>query len=94
LPSNDNEFCPREQTEVTTLGPYGIDTNLDTGATSFTVSSDLANIVDQLEQILTDAYVPEASREDMAGAIADVLDVLAGNGGEEEDDLDSDDSDD
>jgi hypothetical protein len=52
--------------------------------------ADLQDMVDQAYSILSDAYDPQSSREDMAGAIADALDVLEGNG----DDGDDDDGDD
>jgi hypothetical protein len=53
--------------------------------------AELQDMVDQAIDVLTDAYAPESSREDLAGAIGDVLDILNGSGG---DDTDSDDMDD
>jgi len=40
--------------------------------------ADLQDCIDQATQILTDAYVPEASREDLAAAIGDALAALEG----------------
>ena len=53
--------------------------------------ADMQDCLDQVQDILPDAYTPEASREDLA-AIGDALDVLEGNA--PEDDTDADDSDD
>jgi hypothetical protein len=55
--------------------------------------ADLQDCVDQAIDILTDAYTPESSREDLAAAVGDALDALQGNGGDEDDD-DADDDDD
>jgi hypothetical protein len=41
--------------------------------------ADLQDCVDQATQILTDAYTPEASREDLAAAVGDALDALSGD---------------
>ena len=38
--------------------------------------ADLADVCDQVQDILEDAYTPEASREDLAAAIGDALDLL------------------
>ena len=49
--------------------------------------ADLQDCVDQATQILTHAYVPEASREDLAAAIGDALAALEGDlNGDDEDD--------
>jgi hypothetical protein len=53
--------------------------------------TDLQDCVDQAIDILTDAYTPESSREDLAAAVGDALDALEGNGGDEDDDDDADD---
>jgi hypothetical protein len=55
--------------------------------------ADLQDCVDQATQILTDAYVPEASREDLAEAIGEALAALEGDTGDEEDDDDDSDDD-
>ena len=53
--------------------------------------ADLQDQLDEINDILSDAYDPESSREDMASAIGQALDTL--NGDEEEgDDSDTDDS--
>ena len=55
---------------------------------------ELEDAIDQAQQILQDAYVPEASREDLASAIGDALAALEGDAGDEdEDDDDTDDQD-
>ena len=46
---------------------------------------------------MSDAYTPENSREDLAAAVGDALDVLSGDDGDDDDDTDDggvDDSDD
>jgi hypothetical protein len=53
--------------------------------------SDLQDIVDQVTDLLTDVYQPESSREDLASAIGDALDVLQGS--DTGDDIDEDDGD-
>jgi hypothetical protein len=57
------------------------------GSSSLT-KSDLADIVDQVTQLLEDVYTPESSREELATAIGTALDILEGDG---EDDADLDD---
>jgi hypothetical protein len=42
---------------------------------------DLEETIDEATAILEDAYTPEASREDLAEAIGNALDVLSGCGG-------------
>jgi hypothetical protein len=46
--------------------------------------ADLQDAIDQACDILVDVYTPEASREDLATAVGQVLDVLEGNNGEDE----------
>jgi hypothetical protein len=38
--------------------------------------ADMQDVCDQVQSILEDAYTPEASREDLAAAIGDALDLL------------------
>lgn len=45
---------------------------------------DLQDTIDEATSILEDAYTPEASREDLAEAIGQALDVLSGEEEEEE----------
>ena len=47
--------------------------------------SELEDCINNATQILTDAYVPEASRDDLAAGIGDALDALAGEDGDEDD---------
>ena len=54
--------------------------------------ADLQDCIDQATQILTDAYVPEASREDLAAAIGDALAALEGDTDDDDDDIDDDDA--
>jgi hypothetical protein len=56
--------------------------------------ADLADIVDQVTQILQDAYAPESSREELASAVGDALDILGGDGDDDSDDGSDNDSDD
>jgi len=58
--------------------------------------ADLADVCDQVQQILEDAYTPESSREDLAAAIGDALDLLENGptddgGGDDDQDDDGDD---
>ena len=54
----------------------------------------LQDCIDQATDILTDAYTPEASREDLAQAVGDALDALSGDYDEDEDGDGADDYDD
>ena len=47
--------------------------------------ADLQDMVDQATQLLSDAYAPESSREDLAAAVGDALDILSGNGDDDDD---------
>ena len=51
--------------------------------------ADLQDCVDEAASILEDAYTPEASREELAAAIGQALDILSGS--EEDDEQDEDD---
>ena len=51
---------------------------------------DLQDAIDQATQILSDAYAPESSREDLAAAVGDALDILSGD---DDDDPGADDDD-
>lgn len=53
--------------------------------------SDMSDMIDQAVQILQAAYLPEASREDLAVAVGDALDVLGGGGDDDDDDTGDDD---
>jgi hypothetical protein len=65
-------------------------TNGSGGNGDVLTKAELEDIVDQATSILEDAYVPEATREELAAAIGSALDVLAGNA-EDEEEEDSDD---
>jgi hypothetical protein len=52
--------------------------------------ADLQDVCDEVQDILTDAYTPEASREELAAAIGDALDLLE-NGPTDDTDTDGDD---
>ena len=56
--------------------------------------ADLQDCIDQAIQILSDAYTPEGSREDLAAAVGDALATLEGDSGDEDEDADEDDYDD
>jgi hypothetical protein len=47
--------------------------------------ADLQDLLDSVEEILDGAYVPEAPREDLVGAVSDALDALRGSEEEDED---------
>jgi hypothetical protein len=52
---------------------------------------DLRDMVDQIEQIASDAYQPETDRETAIAALSDILNVIEGDGDEDEDDDQDDD---
>jgi hypothetical protein len=54
--------------------------------------SDLQDVCDQVQDILTDVYTPEASRAGLVDAVSSALDILAGDAGDDGDD-DTDDAD-
>ncbi len=56
--------------------------------------ADLQDRIDEAVGILDDAYEPEASREDLAEAVGNALDVLRGEGENDEADDDDDEGDD
>lgn len=65
------------------------------GGNGSMTKSDLSDCL--VQDILTDAYTPEASREDLAAAIGDALDVLENGpdaGDDDGTDADDDDTDD
>jgi len=45
---------------------------------------DLQETIDQANDILEDAYTPEATRADLVSAVSDALDLLSGEEEEEE----------
>jgi hypothetical protein len=52
--------------------------------------ADLQDCVDEAASILEAAYTPEASREELAAAIGQALDILSGEDDEDDDDTASD----
>jgi|SRR5215471_10398507 len=48
---------------------------------------DLQDLLDSVEKILDGAYVPEASREDLVGTVADALDALRGHEADEDEEI-------
>ena len=52
--------------------------------------ADMQDLCDQVQDILSEAYTPEASREELAAAIGDALDLLE-NGPTDDTDTDGDD---
>jgi hypothetical protein len=57
--------------------------------------TELQDVIDEVIDVLDDAYEPEATREDLAEAVGQALDVLRGEDEDtDSDDLDSDDTDD
>jgi uncharacterized protein with ATP-grasp and redox domains len=45
---------------------------------------DRQETIDQACEVLEEAYTPEATRADLVAAVSQALDVLSGQGGEEE----------
>ena len=66
--------------------------NVANGNDSMT-KADMADVCDQVQDILSDAYTPESSREDLAAAIGDALDLLE-NGPADDTDTDGSEADD
>ena len=56
--------------------------------------ADMQDVCDQMQDILSEAYTPEASREELAPAIGDVLDLLENGPADDTDDTDDDSDDD
>lgn len=54
---------------------------------------ELQERIDSAIDLLDDAYAPETTREDLAQAMGQALDVLKGEDEDEDDDLDEDDDD-
>ena len=81
------EYADRKGITITNLGRRSSISmvNGDDGNGDMT-KAELEDCIDSATQILTDAYVLEASREDLAAAIGDALDALADD---EDDDDDS-----
>jgi hypothetical protein len=68
--------------------------NANAGNGDDMTKGDLQDCIDTATQILEDAYVPEATREDLAAAVGDALDALAGDYDyEDEEDDEGDDND-
>jgi len=59
-------------------------------ANGSTSKADLQDQIDQAIDVLSDSYVPESTREDLAQAIGTALDILQGDS-DEDDDEDEDD---
>jgi hypothetical protein len=82
------DYAERERLTISN-SPQRRTTNVANG--NDMTKADLQDCVDQATQILTDAYVPESTREDLAAAIGDALAALEGDTGDGEDDDDTDD---
>lgn len=63
-------------------------------ANSTPSKADLQDRIDQATDVLDDAYTPESSREDLAEAVGNALDILRGEDADDDSDDDSDDDDD
>jgi len=66
--------------------------NVANGNNSMT-KADLQEVCDQVQDILSQAYAPESSREDLAAAIGDALDLLENGPTDDTDDTDDGDDD-
>ncbi len=55
---------------------------------------DMAGMIDDVTEVLQGAYTPESSREDLAAAVGDALDILSGDSGDDDDGPGADDDDD
>jgi hypothetical protein len=84
-----------ERKGIVITNPVERRTNVATNGDTMT-KGDLQDVCDQVENILTAAYTPEATRADLVDAISSALDILAGDAGDDtdtDDDMDDDDSD-
>ena len=87
------EYASRKGIVIT--NPERRTTNVANGNGTIT-KSDLQDMCDQVENILSAVYTPESSRADLVDAVSSALDVLAGDTADDEepgDDTDDDDSD-
>jgi hypothetical protein len=69
-------------------------TNMANGDGNSMTKADMQDVCDQVQDILADVYTPEASREDLAAAIDDALDLLENGLADDTDDTDGDEDDD
>jgi hypothetical protein len=58
-----------------------------------TTKADLQDQLDQIADILDDAYAPERTREDLAAAVGDAFDIARGESADDSEDDSDDDSD-
>jgi len=65
-------------------------TNMANGNGNSMTKVDTKDVCDQLQDILSEAYTPEASREELAAAIGDALDLLENGPTDDTDDTDDD----
>jgi len=49
-------------------------------------TAEIETLLDQVQDVLDDAYSPESTREELAGAIGEALAMLEGEDEEEDDD--------
>jgi len=86
------DYAERKRLKISNLSQRRVDTvaNGNGGMTK----SDLEDCIDQATEILTAAYTPEASREELAAAVGDALDALSGEADEDDDQDGDDDQDD
>lgn len=61
--------------------------------TANSIKTDLQDQIDEAIETLDDAYTPESTREQLAEAVGEALDILRGEDEEEEEDLDEDEDD-
>jgi len=64
--------------------------NMANGNGTTTTKADLQDQIDQAIGVLDDAYQPEVTREDLAEAVGNALDILRGEADDDDDDTDDD----
>jgi hypothetical protein len=89
------DYAERKHLKITNSGRRSAMANSDNagngdGFSSWT-KADCVDALAQVAQIASDAYTPEASREDLAGALGDILNALSDDDGDEDEDDDEDD---
>lgn len=78
-----NEYA--QHRGLTLTNPQQLGRRIAMAAVTTTSKSDLQDQIDRAIATLDDAYQPETTREDLAQAVGEALDILRGEDEEEED---------
>ncbi len=86
-----DEYAEHRGLQLT--NPQRLGRRITMAAVTTTSKSDLQDQIDRAIATLDDAYQPETTREDLAQAVGEALDILRGEEEEEEEDLENGDED-